>query len=122
VDPHYVNENRDSNYDQLSPDADADFYFDADPDPTFHPDADPDPYPTFHPDADPDPYSTFHPVWIRIRVQILASKEGLKPLKKCSNRLIFHTFWLVICKLMRIRMRIRIQLIIMMRIRILIFI
>ncbi len=30
--------------------------------------------------------------------------KRLKPLKKCSNRLIFFsTFWLVICKLMRIR-------------------
>jgi hypothetical protein len=52
------------------------FLFNADPDPTFHPDVDPDP-----------------------DLEILASKEKLKLLKKCSNRLIFHTFWLLICKL-----------------------
>ena len=50
-------------------------------------DADSDP--TFYPDADPDPDLSF-----QIR---------MKPLKKFSNRLIFHTFWFVICKLMRIR-------------------
>ena len=61
---------------------------------------------TFHSDADPDPDSSF---------QIKA-----KPLKKCSNRLVFPTFWLFICKLMLIW--IRIQLITLMRIRILIFI
>jgi len=41
-------------------------------------------------------------------------------LKKCSIRLIFHKFWLVVCKLMLIRFRI--QLITLMRIQILIFI
>jgi len=55
-------------------------------------------------DADPDPY-------FQRKAQIL---------KKCSNRLKFHTFWLAICKLMQIG--IRIQLITLMRIRILIFI
>ncbi len=50
------------------------FLYDADSDPTFHPDAEPDPIPSF---------------------QIKAL------LKRCSNRLIFNTFWLVICKLMR---------------------
>jgi hypothetical protein len=40
------------------------------------------------------------------------------PLKKCSNRLIFHTFWLVVCKLTKIRNRFPIQLITLMRIRI----
>jgi hypothetical protein len=44
-----------------------------DPDPACHCDADPDP--TFHFDADPDP----------------SFQIGLKTLKKCSNRLIFHT-------------------------------
>ncbi len=39
-------------------------------------------------------------------------------MEKCPNMLIFHTFWLVICKLVRIR----IQFIILMRIRILPFI
>ncbi len=64
-------------------------------------DADADPDPTFHPDADPDPNpdSSF----------------------QCLNRLIFHTFWLVICKSMRIRIRFRVQPITLMRIRILIF-
>ncbi len=43
-----------------------------------------------------------------MRIRILASnKRGLKPLKKCLNRLIFHTFWLDICKLIRIRFRIQ---------------
>ncbi len=37
-----------------------------------------------------------------MRIRILASKYMLKPLKKCSNRLIFHTFRLVFYKLMRI--------------------
>ncbi len=69
------------------------YNFDADP--ACHFDADPDP--TLHFDADPDPS-------FQIKAQNLE--------KKCSNRLIFHTFWLVICKLMRIR----IQLITLMRI------
>ncbi len=60
------------------------FLFNADPDPDF--------YlmrigSTFHPDVDPS--------------SDLASKKRLIALKKHSNRLIFHTFWLVICKLMR---------------------
>ncbi len=73
---------------------------DADPDTSYHSDADrdpdphPDPDPTFHPDADPDPDPSF-----QIKAQTL---------KKCSNRLILHTFCHVICKLMRIRPRIRI--------------
>jgi hypothetical protein len=70
-----------------------------------HIDADPDS--TYYPDADSD----FCLMRFRIRlftlmrtlIQILASKEMFKHLKKCSNRLIF---WLVICKLMRILMRI----------------
>jgi hypothetical protein len=51
---------------------------------------------TFHPAVDPDPDPSF--------------KKRLKPLKKCENRLIFHTFWRDICKLMLIRIRFRIQL------------
>ncbi len=47
--------------------------------------ADPDPDPTFHFDADPDPDLSF---------QVKA-----KNLEKCSNRLIFYTFWLVNCKI-----------------------
>ncbi len=43
---------------------------------------------------------------IQIRIRILDFKYRLKTLKNCSNRLIFHTFWLVICKLMRIRIQI----------------
>jgi hypothetical protein len=72
---------------------------------------------TYHDYADPD--SDLYLVWIRIRIrlftlmririQILTSKEKHRPLKKCSNRLIFHTFRLIICKLMRIRIQFRIQ-------------
>ncbi len=70
-------------------------------------------------------------------IRIVGPNKGSKPWKSvqnlekvltiskmCSNRLIFHTFWLAICKLMRIPiqlitlMRIRIQLITLMRIRI----
>jgi hypothetical protein len=54
---------------------------------------------------------------MRVWIRILASKERLKTLN--SNRLIFHTFWRIICKLMWIW--IRIQLITLMRIRILPF-
>jgi hypothetical protein len=61
------------------------FYEDADPDPTFRPDA----------DRDPDPDPSF-----QIKTQTF---------EKVLNRLIFHTFWLVICKVMRIRMRIWIR-------------
>jgi hypothetical protein len=63
-------------------------HFDADPDPACHFDADPDP--ACHFDVDPDP-----------SFQIKAQN-----LKKCSKRLIFHTFWTVICKLMQISIRI----------------
>jgi hypothetical protein len=72
-------------------DLDAACHFDADPDPTFHFDADPDAYPSF---------------------QVKA-----RNLERCSSTLLFPTFWLVICKLMRIRNRI--QLITFRRIRIL---
>jgi hypothetical protein len=53
-------------------------------------------------DADADPDPTFHP-------DAVGSQTGysfqirLKALKKCSNRRIFHTFRIVICKLIRIR-------------------
>jgi hypothetical protein len=66
-------------------------HLDADPDPASHFDADPDTDPTFHFDAVPD------------LCPALAAKLRLKTLKKCSNRLIYRTFWLVVCKLMRIR-------------------
>ncbi len=33
---------------------------------------------------------------MRFRIRILASKYRLNTLKKCSNRVLFHTFWLVI--------------------------
>jgi hypothetical protein len=52
-----------------------------------------DPIPTFHPDADPDPDPSF--------------KKRHKYLKKRQIRLIFNTFWLDICKLIRIRFRIQ---------------
>ncbi len=64
-------------------------------------DVGPDLDPNFHSDQDPDP-----------SLQIKAQTH-----EKCLNRLIFHTFWLVICKLMRIR----IQFITSMQIRTLIF-
>ena len=66
-------------------------------DPACHFDADPDP--TFHFDGVPD-----------LSLQIKAQK-------KCSNRLIFHTFWLVICKFMRIRFGIQLFTLMQMRIR-----
>ncbi len=59
-----------------------------------------------HPEADPDPYPS-----LQIKAKTL--EKGLN-----RNRLIFNTFWLVICKLMRIRIRFRIQLTTLMRIRI----
>ncbi len=45
-------------------------------------------------DADPDPKLIF---------QIKA--QNLEIQKKCSNRLKFHTVWLVVCKLVRIRIQ-----------------
>jgi hypothetical protein len=76
----------------------------ADPDPAYHFDADPNPDPACHFDADPDLTFHFHAepnldpdLSFQIEAQIM---------KKCSNRLIFHTFWLFIGKLL-----IRIQLI-----------
>ncbi len=90
-------------------------HVDVDPDSEFHWmriririlfDADADPDPTFHPDADPDLDAIYE-----IKAQ---TRE------KCPNMLIFHTFWHVICKLMRIRIQIinlmRIQVTKMMRI------
>jgi hypothetical protein len=72
---------------------------------------------TCNSDADPDPACHGDLLWCRLK------------LWKSAHRLLFHTFWLVICKLMRIRIRIqlvtlkriRIQLITLMRIRILPF-
>ncbi len=64
----------------LDADPDFDFLFDADPDPTFHPDADPDPDPSF--------------------------KKQAQSLKTCYKRLIFHKFWLDICKLMQMRIQV----------------
>ncbi len=60
-------------------------HVDADPDPACHFDADAEPDPTFHFHAvpDPDPDSSF---------QIKAQNLG----KVIKNRLIFHTFWLVL--------------------------
>ncbi len=79
---------------QFDADADPACHFDAVPDPADHVDADPDPDPSFHFDVyryvpDPDPSFTYR----------------LKTLTKGSNRLIFHTFWLVISKLMQIRIQ-----------------
>ncbi len=47
---------------------------------------------------------------IRIRVQIIASKKCSNPWKSAKIGS-FHTFWLDICKLMRIRIRFRMKLI-----------
>ncbi len=55
-----------------------------------------DPYadPTYHFDADPDLDPDFYlmRMRIRMRIRILASNKRLKPWKKCSNRLLIHTF------------------------------
>jgi hypothetical protein len=64
--------------------------FDADPDPTFHCEADADP--TFHCDADSDPDSNF-----KMKAQNLEKVFMLANIPK--------PFWLVICKLMQIRIR-----------------
>ncbi len=64
-----------------------------------------------HIDADPNPAFYFES---GCGSGSLLPNKSSKPWKKCSNRLMFRTFWLVICKLMRIR----IQLITLMRIRI----
>ncbi len=81
---------------------DADLDADADLDLSFNPDA--------GLDLDPDP----------------GFQKRLKLLKKCSNRLVFQTFWPVLCKWIGIQIRFQIQLVtlmrIQMRIRILIFI
>jgi hypothetical protein len=70
---------------------------DPDLDPACHFDVDPDP--TFHFDADPD----------------LASKKRFKTLKKCFKKRIFPIYWLVIFKLMRIRIRILLITLMLMR-------
>ncbi len=72
------------------------FFSDADPDSACHSDSNAvaDPDPTFHFDTDPDLYPDPS---FQIKAQNLE--------KKCSSRLIFHTFWLVIYKLMRIRIQ-----------------
>jgi hypothetical protein len=88
-------------------DADPDpaFHFDADPDPACQFDADPCPDPACHFDADPDLDPTFQ----FNADQDISFQKRSKTLEKCSNWLIFHTgsFWLVICKLMRIWIRIQ---------------
>jgi hypothetical protein len=54
-------------------------------------------------------------IGIRICIYLVTKSQNLK---KCSNRLIFHTFWLVICKLIRIRIRIQFITLMLLRIRI----
>ncbi len=56
----------------------------------------------FDADVDPDPTSP----WFGSGSGFELPKKGSNAWKECSNRLIFHTFWLVICKLMRIRIRV----------------
>jgi hypothetical protein len=70
-------------------------------------DADADPDPTFHLDADPDPDPSF---------QIKAQN-----LEKVLKWLIFQTCWLVICKLMQIRLRIQLTTLMRIRIRVFLF-
>jgi hypothetical protein len=74
----------------ISVDADPDpiFYCDADPDPIFYCDADPDTACPF--DADPEPIFYFD--------ADLDPSYQKKAQSLCSKKLIFHTFWLVICK------------------------
>jgi hypothetical protein len=103
VDPHHLD---------ADPDPARHFHADPDPDPARHFDADPDPDPACHFHADPD--LSFH-----FDADLDPSFQKGSTLKKCLNRLICHTFWLVICKLMWIR--IRIQLIALIQIRILPF-
>jgi hypothetical protein len=86
-------------------DPDPDCHFDADPDPDCNIDVELDPdHACCHFYADPDP--TFH-----IEAD-LDPDLSFETYEKCSNRLKFHTFCLVIYKLKRIR----IQLITFMRI------
>ncbi len=69
------------------------FLFNADPDPDFY-------LMRMRIGSDFSPWcgSVFRPSF----------QKRIKPLKKCSNRLIFHTFWLVVCKLYAVCERIRI--------------
>ncbi len=77
----------------LNPSVAHTHHVDADPDQDFCLSlTDPDPDPTFLFDAYTDPDSSF-----QIKAQNLE--------KVLKYRLIFYTFWLEICKLMRIRIR-----------------
>ncbi len=58
---------------------------------------------------------------VQMRIRILSYKYRLTNLKKCSNRLIFHTFWLFICELTRIWIQILLITLMQIRIRILPF-
>ncbi len=87
-------------------DPDSNFSFGVDPNCDFSSDADPDR--DFYLIRMRIRIRLFTMMRIRIRIQILASKKRLKPLKKCSNRLIFHTFRIQLITLVRIKMRIRI--------------
>jgi hypothetical protein len=86
---------------------------DADPDPSCHFDGDPDFDAACHFDADPDPTFPFD----ADPNAVPSFQAKAQNLERCSSTLLFHTFWLFICKLMRIRNRI--QLITFRRIRIL---
>ncbi len=98
-------------------DLDLACHFVADPDPTCH----------FVADAVRIRILPFIVMWIGIWFLILASKRKAKNLENVLNRLIFHTFWLVIRKLtnfadqliilMRMCIRIRILTFISMRIQ-----
>ncbi len=90
--PLLFDEDPDPSY-HFDEDPDPSYHFDADLDPAWHFDADPEH--TFHFDADPNPDPNPDPD--------LSYQVKAQTLKKCPNRLVFHTFWLVICELMRIR-------------------
>ncbi len=80
-------------------------HFYSDLDLACHFDADPDPTCQFDADAVRIRILPFIVMWIGIWFRILASKRKAQNLEKVLNRLIFHIFWLFLCKLMRIWIR-----------------
>jgi hypothetical protein len=77
------------------------FHPDMNPDPDPHPNKNPDPHPDWHKKSESASGSNFSP-WNGSGYRPYCSFQiKAQTLKKCSNRLIFHTFRLVICKLMR---------------------
>ncbi len=71
-----------------------------------------------HFDADPDVHADSDFIWCRSGPGSEFSPWcRLKLLKKCSNRLLFQTFWPVLCKWIGIQIRFQIQLFTLMRIQ-----